>query len=183
MKDSESPKVSSSEITHEAKASISEVKLEKSLSEFMSFAQGYAAMGTVVSVYLVIPFGIMTGGPVLTVWSWLAHSFFALCIAGSMAEICSIYPACGSVYHWTAMLCPKPEWAPALSYLCGWFNLIGNVAFDAAIAFSLCQFLSAAFTLMSLGAHDLSIDVQVILSICVLTFWACKNTLAIQNQG
>lgn len=115
-------------------------------------------MGTVVSVYLVIPFGLMTGGPVLTVWSWIAHGVFAMCIAGTMAEICSMYPALGSVYYWTAVLCPWPEWAPALSYICGWFNLIGNVAFDAAIASSLVGFLTAAFSLMMQGANQPSLQ-------------------------
>ena len=67
-------------------------------------------------------------------WGWLIATFFTLCTVASLAEICSIYPAVGSVYNWTAMLSPSPKWAPALSYTCGWFNLLGNIAYDASLA-------------------------------------------------
>ena len=51
-----------------------------------------------------------------------------------MAEICSAYPSAGSVYHWAGMLA-TPKWAPFASYICGWFNFLGNAAGDASFAF------------------------------------------------
>ena len=70
-------------------------------------------------------------------WGWVAASLFTLSTAASMAEICSVYPSAGSVYYWTAMLAPSKESAPWLSYVCAWFNLLGNIACDSSFAFGL----------------------------------------------
>lgn len=43
----------------------------------------------------------------------------------SLAEICSSHPTSGGPYYWAAMLSP-PKYAPIASWLCGWFNLLGQ---------------------------------------------------------
>ena len=60
-----------------------------------------------------------------------------------MAEICSSYPSAGSVYHWTGQLAPE-RWAPLASYICGWFNFLGNAAGDASFAYGFANFVVAA---------------------------------------
>lgn len=60
-----------------------------------------------------------------------------------MAEICSAYPSAGSVYHWSAQLVPA-KYAPLASYICGWFNFVGNAAGDSSFAFFFAQFLNSA---------------------------------------
>ena len=67
-------------------------------------------------------------------WGWIIASIFTILIGYSMAEICSTYPVAGSVYIWSGLLATK-EWSPFASYICGWFNLIGNVACDSSFAF------------------------------------------------
>ena len=86
------------------------------------------------------------------VWGWIISSFFTIMIGLNMAEICSSYPSAGSVYHWAGMLAP-PEWAPAASYLCGWFNFLGNAAGDSSYAYGFAQIVAAADALASNGAH------------------------------
>lgn len=63
----------------------------------------------------------------------------------SMAEICSAYPSAGSVYHWSAQLVPL-KYAPIASYICGWFNFLGNAAGDASFAFFFAQFFNSAIS-------------------------------------
>ena len=66
-------------------------------------------------------------------------------VSYSMAEICSAYPSAGSVYHWSAQLVPA-EYAPLSSYICGWFNFLGNAAGDASFAVFFAKFLNSAIT-------------------------------------
>jgi amino acid transporter len=91
------------------------------------------------------------------VWGWIAASIFTLLTVASMAEICSVYPSAGSVYYWSGALAPKPEWSPALSYICAWFNLLGNIACDSSFAFGLSQVISAALTIASEGQREMAI--------------------------
>jgi amino acid transporter len=123
----------------------------------MSFSFGFSSIAVVTSLCLVINFGLQTGGPVVMVWGWIAASIFTLLTVASMAEICSVYPSAGSVYYWSGALAPKPEWSPALSYICAWFNLLGNIACDSSFAFGLSQVISAALTLASEGQREMGI--------------------------
>ncbi len=60
-----------------------------------------------------------------------------------MIEICSTYPSAGSVYHWTAILANK-YWAPSLSYICGWFNFLGNIAGYASFSYGFACLVAAS---------------------------------------
>ena len=98
-----------------------------------------------------------------------------------MAEMCSAFPAVGSVYYWSFYYCPFNKWAPLLAYITGWFNLIGNVSFGSFLAYGMAQILSACISLMSIGKLEASQEVQVALSIAALAMWAAKNTLSLPN--
>ena len=100
----------------------------------MSFSFCFTAVSVITSISLMFTYGIATGGPVLMTWSWVVCSILTTTVGLSLGEICSSYPTAGSVYHWAGMLAP-PKWAPIYSYICGWFNFLGNSAGDAAFAF------------------------------------------------
>lgn len=85
-------------------------------------------------------------------WGWLIASVFALFIVGVLGEMCSVYPAVGGVYHWSAMYCPSHSWAPVFSYTCGWIYLLGCIAYDATLAQGMASVLASLFTLMSNGS-------------------------------
>ena len=57
---------------------------------------------------------------------------FTMLVGLAMAEICSAHPTSGGPYFWAAML-SKPENAPFASWVCGWFNLLGQVAVTTGI--------------------------------------------------
>lgn len=60
--------------------------------------------------------GMTYGGPVAVIWGWPLVSFFTLCVALSMAEICSAYPTSGALYFWAAKLAGA-RWAPLASWV------------------------------------------------------------------
>lgn len=100
----------------------------------MSFSFCFTAVAVITATSVLYGYGLRTGGPVVIVWGWLMGTFFTIIVGLSMGEICSSYPSAGSVYHWAGMLSTL-EWAPASSYITGWFNFLGNAAGDAAFAY------------------------------------------------
>jgi hypothetical protein len=75
------------------------------------------------------------------------------------------------------------EWAPFASYICGWFNFIGNAAGDASFAFGFAQVLTAAIALGSDGQVRWGVGPQVTLAIGVSLVWALKNLMRVDHQG
>ncbi|KAL9111242.1 MAG: hypothetical protein Q9227_004320 [Pyrenula ochraceoflavens] len=84
---------------------------------------GYQQGGTLIV-------GIESGGPPVMVYSWIAVCLLTLAVAYSFAEMCSAYPVAGGQYSWVAVLAP-PRWARGLSWVTGWFMIVGIVAMGA----------------------------------------------------
>jgi amino acid transporter len=59
------------------------------------------------------------------IFSFIGVSLLTLAVAIPMAEMCSMYPVAGGQYSWVAALAP-PSIARGLSYVTGWFMLIGT---------------------------------------------------------
>lgn len=121
----------------------------------MSFTFCFASVGVVTSNALIFGYAIQTGGPVVIIWGWIAGSIMSFCTVLSLAEICSTYPVSGSVFHWAGLLAKK-EWAPISSFICGWFNLLGNAACDSSFAFGFAQIVGATVQLSSGGGYIMS---------------------------
>lgn len=88
----------------------------------------------------VLVVGITSGGPPVMVWSWLAVTCLSLCVAYSFAELCSAYPVAGGQYSWVAILAPQSI-ARGLSYVTGWFMVVGVVAMGAVNNFIAANFV------------------------------------------
>ncbi|CAF3487519.1 unnamed protein product [Rotaria socialis] len=155
-------------------------ELYRGFSPLMSFAFCFTAVNVLVSMSLGFTFTLHTGGSGVAIWSWLIGSVFTILIGLSLAEICSVYPSAGSVYHWAGQLVSARH-APLASYICGWFNLMGNVASNTAFASGFSSILDAALVLG--GKPSLSLGVQVAISIGILSMWAIQNTFRIDQQG
>jgi amino acid transporter len=84
-------------------------------------------------------------GPATIFWGFVTVFIMSTVVSYSMAEICSAYPSAGSVYHWSAQLVPE-KYAPIASYVCGWFNFMGNAAGDASFAFFFAQYFNSAIS-------------------------------------
>jgi len=122
----------------------------------MSFSITFTNVACISSIALLIDFGLITGGPVVMIFGWILVSIFTMVVASSMAEICSTYPVTGSVYYWSGALA-NYEWAPLASYLCGWFNFMGNLANNASFSFGLAKVLSGIFAFNSSNKEAFSV--------------------------
>lgn len=97
-----------------------------------------------------------------------------------LSEICSAYPSAGSVYHWSAQVVPI-QYAPLCSYICGWFNFLGNAAGDASFAYAWASVLNAAILVS--GGISYSSNGTVAVSIAVLTLWTLLNCFRVDQLG
>ncbi|PWN48104.1 amino acid transporter [Violaceomyces palustris] len=131
---------------------------------------------------IAAPFGLSTafsialtcGGPITILYGWVAVSLISLCIAASLAEICSQFPSSGGVYVWAAFI-STPKWAPVASWIVGWVSLVGNWTLCLSINFGGAQLIMAGISIFrdDLWAPE---PYQTI-----LTFWACMVVSAVIN--
>eukprot|EP01123_Difflugia_compressa_P006737 TRINITY_DN19090_c0_g1_i1.p1 TRINITY_DN19090_c0_g1~~TRINITY_DN19090_c0_g1_i1.p1 ORF type:complete len:518 (+),score=74.60 TRINITY_DN19090_c0_g1_i1:132-1556(+) len=97
-----------------------------------------------------------------------------------MAEICSTYPAAGSVYYWAGMLA-HDHWAPLFSYICGWSNLLGNIGSTTAFASGFATLVASAIS--SSTGYILAPIAQVGISTAALLTWCLLNITRIDQHG
>lgn len=70
-------------------------ELDRGLGAFMNFAFGFTEVSVLASLSAIYSYGLVTGGPVVVIWGWVITYAFTMCVAYSMAEICSAYPSAG----------------------------------------------------------------------------------------
>ncbi|CAF4007446.1 unnamed protein product [Rotaria sp. Silwood2] len=154
-------------------------ELYRGFSPFMSFAFCFTAVNVLTSISIGFTYSLNTGGSGVTIWAWVIGAIFTILIGLSLAEICSVYPSAGSVYHWAGQLVSAKH-APLASFICGWFNFIGNFA-DVAFASGFATIINAAIILE--GKDSLSTGAQVGIAIGICFVWAVQNALRIDQQG
>ncbi|CAF1229956.1 unnamed protein product [Rotaria sp. Silwood1] len=75
-------------------------ELYRGFSPFMAFAFCFTDVNVLLSISIGFTYSLNTGGSGVTIWSWIIGSIFTILTGLSLAEICSVYPSAGSVYHW-----------------------------------------------------------------------------------
>ncbi len=75
-------------------------ELYRGFSSIMSFAFCFTAVNVLSSISIGFTYTLTTGGSGVAIWSWIIGSFFTILVGLSLAEICSVYPTAGAVYHW-----------------------------------------------------------------------------------
>ncbi|SPO27068.1 related to GABA permease [Ustilago trichophora] len=131
---------------------------------------------------IAAPFGLSTafsialtcGGPVTILYGWLVVSLISLCMAASLAELCSMYPTSGGVYVWAAFVATK-KWAPLTSWIVGWVSLVANWTLCLSINFGGAQLIMAAIS--QFRNNEWAPEAWH----TILTFWACMVIAAIVN--
>jgi amino acid permease (GABA permease) len=123
-----------------------QAELSRSLSFFSVLGLSVAIMAVPFGESATLSIGLTDGGPVTILYGWILVTIISICIAASLAEICSAYPTSGGVYYWSAMLATK-KWAPVTSWTTGWLGLVGNWTLTAAICFSGAQLILSAIGL------------------------------------
>ncbi|RUS18509.1 amino acid permease-domain-containing protein [Endogone sp. FLAS-F59071] len=145
-------------------------ELQREFTSFSNFGLAFTVIG-------VMPGLSVAYGSIF--WGWIVVSFFTMTVAASMAEICSTYPTSGGLYFWSSRLA-SPEWAPFMSWITGWFNLLGQFAVTAAIDFSLALMIIAAAIIGTDFAFTASAGAVVGVYIACVIIHAFINTFAIR---
>ncbi|EKM76340.1 hypothetical protein AGABI1DRAFT_45138 [Agaricus bisporus var. burnettii JB137-S8] len=137
-------------------AELAKMGYKQELRREFGLLQNFGVSFSVVSVLTGIPslflYGLNTGGPAVMVWGWLITAFCTMLVGLGMADsdvlLESAHPTSGGPYYWAAMLA-NPKNAPLVSWITGWFNLLGQVAVTTGISFACASFLSTICTLKS----------------------------------
>lgn len=110
-----------------------EQELVRRFSAFSNFAVSFSIISVLAGCITSYAIAMNAGGPVAISIGWPLVGLFVICVAVSMAEICSVYPTAGGLYFWAGRLAPrrKREWA----WTVGWFNFMGEVAVTTAVDF------------------------------------------------
>ncbi|KAI9367334.1 amino acid/polyamine transporter I [Aspergillus egyptiacus] len=103
---------------------------------FMAFVLASIPYGLATTLY----YPLVNGGPAAIVWGFFATSIIIICVAVSLAEITSVYPTAGGVYHQTYMLLPASS-RKAGSWVCGAAYVAGNVLITLAVNFGSTDFI------------------------------------------
>lgn len=142
----------------EARASSDEHKLrllgyKQELKRRLSFFHNFAVCLSYLSPMTGLTGTYVTlfsyGGPVTVVWTWVIVCSLNLLVGLALAEICSAYPTSGGVYYWAYKLGGRRTNRIA-AWVAGWFNLLGQVACTAGVAYT-TAILVADFVLLATG--------------------------------
>lgn len=100
-----------------------------------------------------------------------------MCIALSVAELVSAYPTSGGLYFTMKYLVPKSQ-VPIASWMCGWLNLLGQVAGVASTDYGCAQLLLAAVAMGTDFSYIPTPDHTVAVMAGIVAFHGAVNTLS-----
>ncbi|KAF8243958.1 amino acid transporter [Wilcoxina mikolae CBS 423.85] len=103
-----------------------EQELVRNHSRWSLLGLAFITLNTWVVLAASLSLALPSGGPSVVLWGLVVSGFCSGCLAASMAEFASAYPIAAGQYYWVAIV-SSPEWAPILSWVCGWINVVGWV--------------------------------------------------------
>ena len=142
----------------------------------------WSVLGMVLAI-VAVPYGF--GGPMISaVYGGGQLSMFAGIIvvlvldgavAVSLAELASRYPTSSGVYYWSYRLCGKRKgMRKALSFITGWFWLIGNWTIALSVNFGFASMIAATVTIYQPDWTASSWELLLIFyAVCIVTFIIC----------
>jgi len=98
------------------------------------------------------------------------------CVAISLAELASRYPTSSGVYYWSYRLCgERKRTRKIVSFLTGWFWLIGNWTIALSVNFGFASLIAATVSIYN--PEWVASDWELLLifyALCVLVFLVCS---------
>ncbi len=110
-------------------------ELFRAMGGFSNFAISFTIISILsgcVTLFYLIP---STAGYGTASIGWPLVTIFVVIVALGMAELASAYPTAGGLYYWSSKLGFRGRGGPAWGWYTGWFNLIGQIAVTAGIAY------------------------------------------------
>ncbi len=114
-------------------------ELFRSMGGFSNFAISFSIISILTGAVILYDYGLAWAGTAASLIGWPLVTVFVLCIAASMAEVASAYPTAGGLYYWASRMKGK-GWG----WWTAWFNLLGQFAIVAGIAYAAAQFLNVS---------------------------------------
>ncbi|CAO3632003.1 unnamed protein product [Mucor hiemalis] len=151
-------------------------ELKRELGSFGNYGLALSVVCISSGLTSLFAYGLNTGGPVVMVWGWVIVAVFTMFVALAMAEISSAYPTSGGLYWWAARLSSK-RYAPATSWMTGWFNLIGQFAVTAGINYGIALMLAATISIGTQQQWVPSVGATVGLHIAMCVTQGIANSL------
>jgi amino acid transporter len=98
------------------------------------------------------------------------------CVAVSLAELASRYPTSSGIYYWSYRLCgQRKQTRKVLSFLTGWFWLIGNWTITLSVNFGFASLIAATVAIYKPDWTASSWELLLIFyAVCVMTFLICS---------
>ncbi|KAF2192179.1 amino acid transporter [Zopfia rhizophila CBS 207.26] len=128
---------------------------------------------------VIVSLSLMNGGTAGGIWM-----FFVVCVGMffvvlSLAEMASMAPTAGGQYHWVSEFAP-PKQQKFLSYITGWFSVIGWQAAMASTSYAVAQQLQG---LIALNVPDYAIKGWQSTLFCIATalFAIIWNTILVRK--
>ncbi|KAK9806449.1 hypothetical protein WJX73_008244 [Symbiochloris irregularis] len=115
-----------------------------------NFSVSFSVISTITGIVGSLGIAWNSGGPVSAVWGWVLVSVMTMFVGLAMAEIVSACPHAGGPYFWASVL--SGRYAPFVSWITAWLNLVGQVAITSSIIFSCATLLSSQLLLFTGGA-------------------------------
>ncbi|KAI8069373.1 amino acid transporter [Gongronella butleri] len=127
-------------------------EFKREFNSLSLFCVAFSIMGVLASVSASLQYPMSLGSSASMVYGWPVASLFVICVALSLAELCSAMPAGGGVYFYASKMSQGSGDAgerrmALITWMTGWFNVLGNVALVASIDWSLTQMIFAEVTL------------------------------------
>ncbi|KAI9230973.1 MAG: amino acid transporter [Piptocephalis tieghemiana] len=154
--------------------------VRKELSSFTNFSVSFSIISVITGICSLYGSGLATGGPIMLVWGWPIVSCFTLMVALSMAEICSAHPKGGGPYAWSRLLAGE-TYGPLVSWITGWFNLLGQFAIVAGIDFGLAMAIGATYTIFTDPESGLSSWHIYLIYLAILVIHGLLNTFTLRG--
>lgn len=134
-------------------------ELFRGMGGFSNFAISFSNISILTGAVTLYDYGLRMGGPAEMAIGWPLVAFFTLAVAASMAELASIFPTSGGMYHWSAIL-GSAGWG----WFTAWFNIIGLVATLAGVDYGCAQFITPLAGLRSTSATVLAVYAVILAS-------------------
>lgn len=122
-------------------------ELVREMGGFSNFAVSFSIISILTGGIQLYGYGLQHGGPLLLTLGWLFVSFFTLLVALSMAELASVYPTSGGLYHWSSFLVGR-----CFGWFTACFNGIGLLGVLAGVDYGLARLLVGFFKWPDSGA-------------------------------
>ncbi|CAO3691997.1 unnamed protein product [Umbelopsis ramanniana] len=120
--------------------------LSRNLSRFSNMAIAFSCCSVLSGLSPMWGTSMYEAGSMSVIWGWFIVTMFTICVAVSLAEICSAYPTTGGLYFWVSRLATA-EWVPLACWLTGWANWMGLAFAITSVDLGLAQFIGSVINI------------------------------------